>query len=235
MQSVADVRQRFIDVRNDPDHRVAGTIELIGESFIADEPSIFLKPNEEYISREIEWYESQSRFVDDIPGDVPRIWKSVSSRHGMINSNYGYLFYSEENFSQFRHVVDEMIRDNHSRRAVAIYTHPTIHMDAYSDGMCDFICTNTVTYEMRRRGGRWFVDAVVNMRSNDVVYGYRNDRAWQIHALKRVVGELNAFYHAHHESDVSDVYVGDVYWQVASLHIYQRHWHLLGDDVREDL
>lgn len=231
MQRVSDIRRRFREVRNDPDHRLGDTIELIGESFIADEPSIFLKPNEDYIRREIAWYESQSLYVDDIEGETPRIWREVSSHHGKINSNYGYLLYSEENGSQFDHVVDELTRHNGSRRAVAVYTRPSIHIDQNEDGMQDFICTNAVNYELRDQmingSPLRTLNAVVQMRSNDAVYGYRNDWAWQLHALKTVRDRLGerGFYCA----------LGDLYWQVASLHIYKRHWHLLGDDVREDL
>lgn len=234
MNRVSDIRNRFVEVRNDPSHRVGDTIELIGESFEADEPTIFLKPNEDYIQREIRWYESQSRFVQDIEGKTPKIWESVSSRHGMINSNYGYLLFSDENLNQYGHVLRELKQSHDSRRAVAVYTRPSIHVDAYSDGMVDFICTNTVTYEMRQGHDDpddvWTLHAVVNMRSNDAVYGYRNDYAWQLHVLNMLVDDINS-----DNDDGISVRAGSIYWQTASIHIYRRHWHLLGDDVVEDL
>ena len=43
------------------------TIEMIGASFIADEEAIFGTPNDEYIDAEIEWYDSQSTNINDIP------------------------------------------------------------------------------------------------------------------------------------------------------------------------
>ena len=42
-------------------------------------------------------------------------------------------------------------------------------------GMSDFICTNAVSYMIRDDE----LISVVQMRSNDVVYGYKNDYAWQ--------------------------------------------------------
>ena len=61
MNSVKDVRQFFVDELNDQaftiDKTGARTIEMIGASFIADEPAIFGKPNWDYINSEIEWYE----------------------------------------------------------------------------------------------------------------------------------------------------------------------------------
>ena len=70
MNSVKDVRQFFVDELNDQaftiDKTGARTIEMIGASFIADEPAIFGKPNWDYINAEIEWYESESTNITDI-------------------------------------------------------------------------------------------------------------------------------------------------------------------------
>ena len=63
-------------------------LELIGVQFIADENRIFGTPNDDYIQRELEWYQSQSLNVNDIPGNTPQIWKQVASPDGIINSNY---------------------------------------------------------------------------------------------------------------------------------------------------
>ena len=58
------------------------TVEIIGASFIANEDSIFGMANEDYIDRELEWYRSESRNVNDIKGKVPKIWEIVSSPEG---------------------------------------------------------------------------------------------------------------------------------------------------------
>ena len=98
---VKGIRNYFIDAYQRQefvtDKTGCQTIELVGASFIADEPSIFGKLNHDYIERELEWYLKQSLNVNDIPGDVPQIWQDVSDRDGFINSNYGYLVYSKEN------------------------------------------------------------------------------------------------------------------------------------------
>jgi thymidylate synthase len=67
-----------------------------------------------------------------------------------------------------------------------IYTRPSMQFEYNRAGMSDFMCTNTVQYLIR--GGN--VHAIVNMRSNDVVFGYKNDYAWQNHVLHRVAKEL---------------------------------------------
>ena len=56
---VNDIREFFIGELNDgvftKDKTGQNTIELLGASFLANEPAIFGTPNEEYIRREIDW------------------------------------------------------------------------------------------------------------------------------------------------------------------------------------
>ena len=195
----------------------AKTIEIIGASFIADEELIFGAVNEEYVARELEWYESQSRFVKDIPGGTPAIWEAVSSSKGEINSNYGWAIWSDENHAQYDMCLAELGQNPDSRRGIMIYTRPEMQFDYKKDGMSDFMCTNTVQYLIR--DGQ--VHAVVSMRSNDVVFGFRNDYAWQKHVLNKLVADLNA-------GDESRGYeAGAIIWNVGSLHVYERHFYLV--------
>jgi thymidylate synthase len=91
-----------------------------------------------------------------------------------------------------------------------IYTRPSMWQDYNRNGRSDFMCTNTVQYLIRE--GR--LHAVVNMRSNDAIFGFRNDRAWQQHVLEKLANDLN-------------VPSGNLYWNVGSLHVYSRHYHLV--------
>ena len=217
MQTIKDIRSYFISALENEeyveDKTGVKTLDLVGASFLADAPAIFGTPNEEYISREIAWYESKSLNVEDIPGETPAIWKSISSDSGKINSNYGYLINSEENFNQYQKVLTQLLVDRQTRRAVMIYQRPTMHTDFCVDGMSDFICTNAVQYLIR--GNQ--INAVVQMRSNDVIFGYRNDYAWQLHVLQNLVADINRL-------GESDYKVGDITWQVGSLHVYERHF-----------
>jgi thymidylate synthase len=222
---VGDIRKMFIDGFNP----TLPMNELVGESFIANEPSIFMEPNEEYIQRELQWYESQSLSVHDFPGGAPTIWKNVASLDGKINSNYGYLLFSKENGRQFTHVLDQLLKEGEwGRRATAVYTRPSIHEDYNVNGMQDFICTNAVCYFLR--DGQ--IHAVVQMRSNDFVYGYRNDFAWQKFVLDRMVLEYNHFARLRKIPEVS---AGDIHWSAASLHIYPRHYSVIMKDVLQKL
>jgi thymidylate synthase len=182
---VEDIRNEFAYKLKDKDFVTdksgVKTLEIINASFVADEPSIFGTPSADYIKRELEWYESQSLNVDDIPGKTPQIWLDVSSDNGQINSNYGYLAFGENNYSQYEKVANELRLNPNSRRAVMIYN--KLH-------------------------------SVVQMRSNDVIFGYNNDWAWQKYVQLKLAEELS-------------VEPGDIQWSVGSLHIYERHFDLV--------
>jgi thymidylate synthase len=91
-----------------------------------------------------------------------------------------------------------------------IYTRPSIWSDYNKQGMSDFICTNAVGYLIRDNK----LHANVQMRSNDVVFGYKNDYYWQEYVLKKLAKDL-------------DVEVGTIMWNVTSLHVYEKHFHLI--------
>lgn len=237
MQTVNNIRSHFIQALQNKDFVQdkygSKTIELIGASFIADEPSIFGKVNEQYVEAELAWYESTSPNINDIypwpqyPNDKapPEAWQHAANAHGEINSNYGKLIYTDKYFNQYGMALDELIRNSDSRRATMIYTRPSIWEEYCEDGKNDFICTNSVTYYLR--GGA--IHAVVQMRSNDVVYGYKNDYAWQFSVLKKFVRDYNAIYleKAWDADYRKEMGVGTITWQVQNLHVYERHFHLV--------
>ena len=214
MNTVNDIRNYFINALVENDYVVdktgVKTIEMMAAQFVADEPSIFGTVDVNYIARELEWYKSQSLNVNDIPGGAPKVWKEVADESGFINSNYGWCVYSGENGNQYENVVSELRQNPNSRRAIMIYTRPHMHYDYKFLGMNDFMCTNTVQYLIRNDK----LHALVNMRSNDVIYGYKNDFAWQQYVALELCDELG-------------IQLGDIVWNVGSLHIYSRHFHLI--------
>jgi thymidylate synthase len=209
------------DVRNDfllkylkrefiKDKTGINCIELIGMQFIANEDFIFGKPNEDYIKRELNWYESKSLNVYDIEAPVPEIWTRVCDKDGKINSNYGWCIWSHENFEQYKSVLLELQNNPHSRRAQMIYTRPSMWRDYNANGMSDFICTTAVQYFIRNNK----LISYVTMRSNDAFHGYRNDVAWQKYIQSMLAKELN-------------VEAGDMIWNVGSLHLYESQFYLV--------
>ena len=227
--NVSDIRQHFIDeLANEAftiDKTGQKTIELIGANFVADEPAIFGTPNQEYIEAEIAWYESQSTNIYDIHkesgADAPAAWKYAADTHGNINSNYGHLVFSEKYFDQFACAFDELYRNPDSRRAQMIYNRPSIWVEFNEGGKSDFICTNAQTFYIRDSK----LHMVSQMRSNDVVYGYKNDYAWAQYLMDKFVhawNEMEAIWSKHGE-----ITKGDLIWSVMNLHVYEKHFHLV--------
>lgn len=218
---VKDIRSHFVHLYK---HKliINDTIEIINCSFISDEESIFGELNMDYIKREIEWYESKSLNINDIKGNIPKIWKDVASKDGTINSNYGWCIFSKDNGYQLNNSINALIKNKHSRQATMIYIRPSMHKDAIENGMKDFMCTYSVQLMIRSNKLHY----MVYMRSNDAVFGYKNDRYWHNYIHDFVMERLRLEYR--------DIEKGNLYWNVASMHIYSRHFNLIEKYINEN-
>lgn len=222
---VIDIRRYFLELlrhgkyTENKNKTGSKTVEIINACFIADEPAIFGTVNEEWCKREQDWYYSQSLNVNDIPGGPPKVWSMVATREGRINSNYGYLLFSEGNCLQFEGCIKQLEDDKFSRRALMIYTRPSMQYAYNIDGMSDFVCTNTVQYLIRDN----LLFALVSMRSSDAIFGYKGDLHWQKHVQELVYNRLKLTY--------EDLSIGPIIWNAGSLHIYERHFHLITEET----
>jgi len=226
VKTVKDIRNDLIAKYQNKDFVIDKTgqklVEIIGATFIADEDIIFGKLNLDYAKREVEWYESQSLNVYDIPGKVPEIWKMVADKDGNINSNYGWIIYSKENGEQYKHCIRTLKRDKDSRRAMMIYTRPSIQWEYNKNGMSDFICTNTV--QLLIRNDKLYY--ILNQRSCDSIFGYKNDIYWANYVFDKALKELQRTY--------PELQKGNIIHQIGSLHIYERHFYILDNYVKEN-
>ena len=218
------------DIRNELKHlykegifregKYGKTVEIQNAHFLADKDWIIREPNYDYAKREIEWYESQSLYVKDIPGDVPKIWQSCADKDGKINSNYGWCIFSDENGSQYDHCLNRLLDDHHTREACMIYTRPSMQVDCNSNGMHDFMCTySTQVFLNPINEFGYDLDYTVFMRSNDAVYGFCNDAIWAKYVRDKLVADLNKC--------GLTVFPGKIIWNAGSLHVYERHFKFL--------
>jgi len=227
--NVSDIRQHFIQALANEEFTVdrtgSKTIELIGASFVADEPAIFGTVNKDYVNAEIDWYNAMSTNINDIEyGDKPpKAWQIAANEYGEVNSNYGKLIYSDKYHDQYGQALDELVVYPDSRRASMIYTRPSIWYEYNENDKNDFICTNVVTYYIRN--GK--LNCVVQMRSNDVVYGYKNDYAWQHNVLTELTDDYNRSCEHMPGKKGEDIKIGTITWQVQNLHVYERHFDLV--------
>jgi thymidylate synthase len=219
MDRVSDIRNQLVNQYNTGDFVIDKTgakmVELIGATFIADEDWIIRKPNMEYVKHELDWYESQSLNVYDIPGVVPEIWKQIADMYGNINSNYGWCIYSDENSAQFQKCLNELLANKFSRRSTMIYNRPSMHEDYKENGKNDFICTYANQFFIRDNK---LVSHYI-MRSNDSVFGYCNDYQWAKYVQQHMLSELLL--------DYPGLELGDIIWTASSLHVYERHFKFI--------
>jgi len=212
---VRDIRVKFKELFQKQDFAEDGNLEIVNASFIADEPFIFGNIDNSYTLRELQWYKSQSLKVSDIPGDVPKIWQQIASTKGEINSNYGWAIFSKANGNQYEKALTALLDNPNSRQAVMIYIRPSMHEDSTRDGMKDFMCTYSAQMLIRKNRLHY----IVNMRSNDAVYGYKNDFFWQQWVRDLAFEILSNHY--------TDLKIGNIYWNAGSLHVYPRHFELV--------
>ena len=200
------------------------TVELQNIHFICDKDYIVREPNYDYAKREIEWYESQSLNVNDIPGGAPTIWKQVATSLGYINSNYGWCIFGEDNGKQYEHCLKSLLKDHMTRQAVMIYTRPQMQNDWNKNGMHDFMCThyvqcflnevqhpenNVEVYELKY---------IVYQRSCDAVFGFNNDFQWHKYVYNKLYNDLIEAGIPMSENKPF------IEYNCGSLHVYDRHF-----------
>lgn len=173
------------------------------------------KTPEKYVKKEEDWYLSHDLKIDKV-GDV-QIWQHVSDDNNEINSNYGNLVFSRNNFSQFENVARKLESHQDTRQAIIIYTRPSIHYEWNSLGAGDFICTNYQHFFIRNNK----LNCITSMRSNDLIYGFTNDIYWFHFVIQKMHERLIKTY--------EDLELGDNIFIPNSLHVYERHF----DKVRE--
>ena len=163
--------------------------------------------NIKYVIAELNWYLSGRNDSKYISNYAP-FWKSIADNQGVNNSAYGYwLFNKKYNYegvesTQWRHVYDLLKEDAGTRKAVLYLGGADNYLEK------DTICTNTLQFKINA-GGR--LDLHVNMRSNDVKWGYTNDVVMFTMFQELMARNL-------------DIPMGTYYHYAASMHVYEKDW-----------
>lgn len=206
------------------DVQQSNTLEIQNAHFEVDKPWIVREPNYEYFKNELVWYESESLNVNDIPGGAPVMWKTCADPLGYINSNYGWCIFSQDNGYQYENCKNKLIEDPHTREAIMIYNRPSMQTDYNKNGMHDFMCCQNMQYFINKRDNQVFLDCIVNFRSCDAVFGFNNDALWAKYVQEKLANDLN---NETTKVDPEIIFVGKLYWNAGSLHIYERHFKYL--------
>ena len=228
MMNTADVASIFIDKYKNNKIRTIGnavqqsnTIEIQNIQFEVDKPWIIREPNYEYFKKELEWYKSESLNVNDIPGGAPVMWKMCADELGYINSNYGWMIWSKDNYEQYKHCMKKLIEDPHTREACMIYNRPSMQEEYNKNGMHDFCCTYTVQCFLNEdENNTLHLKYIVFQRSQDAVFGFDNDILWHQYVQKQLANDLSEIFK-------KNIICDNIINNVGSLHVYERHFKYL--------
>lgn len=164
---------------------------------------------------EFAWHVSGSNSVDFITYYAKQ-WKNFSSDGKIISrSCYGHKIFKKENngSSQWTKLIELLKKDKFSRRAVLDIFESDSGNDYFAK---DVACVNTVQFLIRNNK----LDAIVSMRSNDMIWGLPYD-IYLFTMLQELLSvELG-------------VELGMYYHNVGSMHIYDRHFNLAHDMLEE--
>lgn len=151
------------------------------------------KWSKRYADRELEWYKSENRSVEEIKKYAP-IWDSMHNGDNIVNSNYGYQLNRN---GQLDRIVNTLTTDKNSRQAwVTIYDGKE-----WEEHSKDTPCTLNLGFDISNTNK---LDMTVLMRSNDLWYGFCNDQYCFSNYQKEIADSLElevGVYH-HFASDL---------------------------------
>lgn len=155
--------------------------------------------NSKYAEREWNWYLSHSRDVSELQKHAPA-WKRMHGGDYQVNSNYGWLWNRNKQLQK----VIEKLENNQDTRQAWLTLYDGKEMDDYE---YDTPCTLNIGFKIRENSGFRFLDIIVMMRSNDLIFGFCNDQYCFSELQKYVASRIG-------------VIVGDYYHFAQDLHIY---------------
>lgn len=166
----------------------------------------------DYFKEEMKWKLGANRYDQSIKQHA-KMWEGVQNPDGTFNSNYGVFWFGEQ--KGFWTVVEELIRDRDSRRAVI----PMLSKEHTTPETVDTVCTEAVGF--RIRGETLYMS--VHMRSSDQVFGLGTDVPTFSVLYMLVLGMLQTHY--------TGLKVGTVKLTAMSSHIYEKHFKQVGDII----
>jgi thymidylate synthase len=191
--------------------RNAKVLEVLHANFLILDPSDLnivnpiRKFSVNYALSEWLWYLSKNKNANSI-GKLATIWNNIKDENNEVESNYGTYLYQ-----QWQWVINELLNDPNSRRATIVINQP-YHKNK---NKLDYPCTHYIQFFIRDNK----LHLSVNMRSNDIIYGFCNDVFTFSLFLQLMLNELN---------QKNKTYtLGSYYHHAGSLHIYEHHFKMM--------
>lgn len=207
---------------------VNATVELLNYQVTLTDPTQLdithpsRKWSSDYAFAELAFYLGGNRSVGNMD-KLAKIWGLISDKNGEVESNYGNHIFShafDSNDNMWYSARDELDSNPNSRRAVI----PILEKDHIRKNDKDYPCTGFIQFLIRdnKLHLNW------NMRSCDAIFGLCNDMFCAAMLQQLMLNELNLL-----GSAGFNLALGDLTFNLGSLHIYSRHWNLLYADLSE--
>jgi thymidylate synthase len=181
------------------------------------------KLNARYAVEEFLWYIRADKNDTSIE-EHATMWKKLRQEDGSFASNYGHYIFAKmtpDGVDPFTFCYEQLVRNKHSRRA-AIPLLETKH--CFQDNP-DMVCTFAIQFFVRRNR----LVMIVNMRSNDAVWGLTND-AFCFSMLHRLMCKALRSHPA-----FTSLQLGEYHHIANTLHVYERHYEMASKIIETDL
>lgn len=215
--NIADIYEGLlIRLLNNPDYvtspRGMQINELINFSYEISNPNYFIinsqtrKTNEKYLAGELIWYLSGNNDLEHI-SKFSKFWNKLTD-DGKLNSSYGHIIWKQKNkngITPWMWAYQALVNDRDTRQAVIHFN----SIDHASIGEKDFPCTMYAQFFIRNNS----LNLIVNMRSQDIWFGYTYDIPFFSLMLIEMKNQLRDFANI-------DVNLGTLKMNIGSLHMY---------------
>lgn len=163
--------------------------------------------NWKYFAGELAWYLHRDRSVAYI-NDYSTFWSKITNPGtDEINSNYGSLVITDE---QFGWVIDSLRTDINSRQAIMFFNQPKFQFKENKD----FVCTMYANFFIRKDT----LHMKLQMRSNDIFFGLTYDAPFFSFLMQSIYLILKDTY--------PNLKLGTYFHYTDNLHYYERHFKL---------
>lgn len=194
--------------------------------FDSNQPILFnfedRKLNVKYAVEEFLWYVRGDKYDDSIAQHATA-WKKLVQADGSFFSNYGHYIFRKmtpDGVSPFKFAYEQLQRNAGTRRAAI----PLLETKHCFHENTDMVCTFAIHF-MIRNG---YLNMIVNMRSNDAIWGLTND-AFCFSMLHRLM------HRALQMGGMVNLRLG-AYTHIANtLHVYERHYEMAQKIIDTDL
>jgi thymidylate synthase len=166
-----------------------------------------------YLMGELAWYLTRDNHIEFIQ-NFSSFWDKIADQGGHVNSNYGKLLFGD----QLQWALDSLKRDPNTRQAISFVNQPKFQYE----GNKDFVCTMYLNFWIRDNK----LNMKVQMRSNDIFYGFSYDAPFFAFVQQTMWHWLRETY--------PDLELGMYHHFADNIHYYERHFNIAEQILAEN-